>query len=60
MDKQREEIMLPSLLQSTHYAYTYTVHCLSMNCCAFVESSPLHTLKCVDKEDSPIQVGIPV
>ena len=51
--------MSPSLLQSIHYN-TYAVHCLSMNCCAFVESSPVHTLKSVDKEDSPIQLGIPV
>ncbi|KAL5506137.1 hypothetical protein EMCRGX_G007713 [Ephydatia muelleri] len=28
-----------------------------MNCCAFVESSPLHTLKSVDKEESTIQLG---
>ena len=56
VDKQREETILPSLLQSIH---SYTVHCLSINCCAFVESSPLHTLKSVDKEDSSIQLVIP-
>ena len=56
VNKQREETILPSLLQSIH---SYTVHCLSINCCAFVESSPLHTLKSVDKEDSSIQLGIP-
>ena len=60
VDKQREETILPSLIQSIHYCtymYTYTIHCLSMNCYAFVESSPLHTLKSVDKEDT-IRYGL--
>ena len=44
------------------YTYTcihhaYTVHCLPVND-QFVESSPLHTLAAVDKEDSPIWPGI--
>ena len=51
--------MLPSLLQSIHYTYSCTLLCLSMNCFAFIESSPLHTLKSVDKVGSPKQLGIP-